>query len=160
MRHAKSSHEDVTIEDFDRPLNKRGEHDAPLMGRLMNQNGILLQEIISSPAERAIATTRLFCGGIEYPFQNVKLDSNLYLASASNLLVVIKSLNEKIESALLLGHNPGLTDLSNYLSESAIDNIPTGGIVELLYNRKSWQEIENGSFQMGFFEYPKKHYET
>lgn len=160
FRHAKSSHEDLTIEDFDRPLNKRGEHDAPLMGKLLNQKGILFQEIISSPAERAIATARLFCDGGEYPFQKVKLNTSLYLASANNLLSVIKSLDEKIESVLLIGHNPGLTDISNYLSDSPIDNIPTSGIVELLYNEKSWKEIEQGSFRMGFFEYPKKYYDT
>ncbi len=160
MRHAKSSHEDLTIKDFDRPLNKRGKLDAPFMGKLINQKGILFQEIISSPAIRAIATARLFCDGGRYPFQKVKLDASLYLASTRNLLSVIKSLNEKIESVLLIGHNPGLTDLSNYLSDTPIDNIPTGGIVELLYNKKSWMEIENGSFQMGFFEFPKKYYDT
>jgi len=160
MRHAKSSRKDGSLEDFDRPLNKRGEHDAPFMGKMMNQKGIILQEIISSPAERALSTARLFCTGIEFPHQNVKIDNNLYASSSSAMLVVIKNVNINVESVLIIGHNPGLTDLSNYLSDFPIDNIPTCGMVELFFNRKSWQEIELGSCKMGFFEYPKKYFES
>lgn len=160
MRHAKSIWKDGSIKDFDRPLNKRGERDAPFMGKLMNKRGILLQEIISSPALRAFSTARLFCVGIEFPHQKVKVDNNLYASSSTEMLSVLKNLSENIESVLLIGHNPGLTDLFNYLSDLPIDNIPTCGIVELFFNKKSWQEIEFGSCRTGFFEYPKKYFES
>ena len=130
------------------------------MGKLMHQYGFFPQEIISSPAERALSTARLFCNGIELPHQNVKVDNNLYAASSSEMLVVIKNINVNVESVLIIGHNPGLTDLSNYLSDFPIDNIPTCGIVELFFNRKSWKEIKFGTCRMGFFEYPKKYFES
>lgn len=160
MRHAKSSWENDALADVNRPLNKRGERDAPFMGKLMHQYGFFPQEIISSPAERALSTARLFCNGIELPHQNVKVDNNLYAASSSEMLVVIKNINVNVESVLIIGHNPGLTDLSNYLSDFPIDNIPTCGIVELFFNRKSWKEIKFGTCRMGFFEYPKKYFES
>lgn len=159
MRHAKSKKDDPSIEDFDRPLSKRGETDTPFMGALMHQKGILPQEIISSPAERAFATARLFCGELGYPLQNVKLDNSLYSNSSGEILSLIKNLNENTESVVLIGHNPALTNLVNFLSDTPVEGIPTCGIVELIFTRKSWQEIELGSCQLGFFEYPKKYYE-
>ena len=160
MRHAKSSWENENINDMDRPLNARGDRDAPFMGQIMLQKGVLPEEIISSPAERTLATLRHICPVINVPFQRVKVNPSLYAASPSEMLILIKEINENVQSALLLGHNPGLTDLSNYLSGYPIDNIPTCGIVELFFNRKSWQEIELGSCQMGFFEYPKKYFKS
>ena len=160
MRHAKSSWKDGSIKDLNRRLNKRGERDAPFMGKLMNQKGISLQEMISSPAERALSTASLFCSEFEFPYQKLKVDNNLYASSSKEMLSVIKNLSENVESVLIIGHNPGLTDLSNYLSDFPIDNIPTCGIVELFYNKKSWREIEFGSCRMGFFEYPKKYFES
>lgn len=158
MRHSKSSHENKSLKDFDRPLNSRGERDAPLMGKIIYQKGIVFQEVISSPAERAIQTARLFCEQIAYPFYNIKEDYNLYASSTTELLFLIKNLSETSDNILLVGHNPSLTDLSNYLSNFSIDNIPTSGIVELSYLRKSWMEVEMGSFKKGFFEFPKKYF--
>jgi len=160
MRHAKSSWKNETINDMDRPLNERGDRDAPFMGQIMLQKGVLPEEIISSPAERTLATVRHICPIINVPFQSVKVNPSLYAASPSEMLIIIKKINENVQSVLLLGHNPGLTDLSNYLSGYPIDNIPTCGIVELHFPRKSWHEIEFGLCQMGFFEYPKKYLES
>jgi phosphohistidine phosphatase len=160
MRHAKSSWKDVTRADIDRPLNKRGERDAPFMGKLMHQYGFFPQEIISSPAERVLSTANLFCNEIEFPYKKLKIYDSLYAASSSEILAIIQSLSENIESVLLIGHNPGLTDLVNHLSESQVENVPTCGIVELFSDKKSWTEIELGSCRMGFFEYPKKYVES
>lgn len=157
MRHAKSSWKDVTRADIKRPLNKRGERDAPFMGKLMHQNGFFPQEIISSPAERALSTANLFCNEIKFPYKKLKINNSLYAASSSEILAVIKSQSENIENVLLIGHNPGLTDLVNYLSNSQVENVPTCGIVELFSKKKSWQEIDVGSCKLGFLEYPKKH---
>lgn len=157
MRHAKSSWKDETINDIDRPLNKRGESDAPFMSQVILQKRVLPDEIISSPATRALATLWHMCPVINFPYQNVKVNPSLYAASPGDMLIIIKEINENAQSVLLMGHNPGLTDFSNYLSGNPIDNIPTCGIVELHFPRKSWMEIELGSCTLGFFEYPKKY---
>lgn len=160
MRHAKSSWKNENINDMGRPLNARGNRDAPFMGQIMLKKGALPEEIISSPAERTLATIRHICSVLNFPFQKVKVNPGLYAASPSKMLIIIKEISENVQSALLLGHNPGLTDLSNYLSGYPIDNIPTCGIVELHFTKKSWQEIEFGSCQIGFFEYPKKYFKS
>lgn len=157
MRHAKPSWKDETINDIDRPLNKRGESDAPFMSQVILQKRVLPDEIISSPATRALATLWYMCPVINFPYQNVKVNPSLYAASPGDMLIIIKEINENSQSVLLMGHNPGLTDFSNYLSGNPIDNIPTCGIVELHFPRKSWMEIELGSCTLGFFEYPKKY---
>jgi phosphohistidine phosphatase len=88
----------------------------------------------------------------------VKILPALYDASTMELIIVIKGIDVNIKNVLLVGHNPGLTELANYLSGNPIDNIPTCGVVEFFYKRKTWQEIELGSCEMGFFEYPKKYF--
>jgi phosphohistidine phosphatase len=158
MRHAKSSWKDASLIDADRPLNKRGEHDAPFMGQLLAERGVIFDEIISSPAERSLATLQYICPLINFPFTKVKISPALYDASTMELIIVIKEIDVNIKSVLLVGHNPGLTELANYLSGNPIDNIPTCGVVELFYKRKTWQEIELGSCETGFFEYPKKYF--
>lgn len=159
MRHAKSSWEDKNIEDIDRPLNERGNRNAPFMGQIMQQNGILPEEIITSSAERNLATLRHICPIIDFPFSNVKVDYNLYNAPVATIIMTIKEVPEYINSLMIVGHNPGMTDLVVYLSGTPIDNIPTCGIVELHYPRKSWMEIDLGTCEFKRFEYPKKYFE-
>jgi len=159
MRHAKSSRDNETLADFDRPLSKSGKLDAAVTGQLMFQKGVLPEEIFSSSAERSLETARYFCPEINFSYEKVKRKTNLYAASPRDMLAVIKGIPETVQSVLLLGHNPGLTDLLNYLTGLLIGKIPTSGIVELLYSRNSWMDIEISSCQIGFWEHPKKYAE-
>ena len=60
IRHAKSSWKDITLDDFDRPLNKRGKTDAPFMAQKLKDKNIYPDIIISSPAKRAKSTAKAF----------------------------------------------------------------------------------------------------
>ena len=72
IRHAKSSWKDTTLKDFERPLNKRGRHNAPLMGRVIQDSGLSFDRMVSSPAERAITTARLIAAQLGYPEQQIQ----------------------------------------------------------------------------------------
>lgn len=93
---------------------------------------------------------------MNYPVSNIKKDKNIYTASALVLLNIIKQTNNKYETLMVVGHNPGMTDIVNMISDKNLDNLPTSGIVCLSKDVKSWEEInDNWSFE--FMEYPKKY---
>ena len=160
IRHAKSSWKKQALADFDRPLNKRGKHDAPLMGAWMKKKEIRPALICSSPAKRALTTARTVAEKIDFPAKKMKEDIQLYLAEVPELLDFVRNLNPKFESAALVGHNPGMTDFANFLTDDDIENIPTCGVICIDFLVDEWQYIDKGLGTLVFFEYPKKHYKS
>jgi len=155
VRHAKSSW-DYDLDDFDRPLNKRGEFDAPLMGKIMFEKGIKPDYILSSPASRAIKTATIFAEQLKYQKQ-VGTQHSLYHASAANLLQAVKNTKHDVQQLMLFGHNPGLTSFANQLTTDIIDNIPTCGIYAITFEANSWSEIALKKGKLLFYDYPKNH---
>ena len=157
VRHAKSSWKERNLSDFDRPLNKRGNRDAPFMGNLLRQKGVSPDVIISSPAKRAITTAKTIAKEVGYPINKIMEVENIYEASAGELINIINDIDDKHETAILFGHNPGFTMLSNYLSGQRIDNLPTCGVVHIEFPFESWNKVEIDSGKLIEFEYPKKY---
>jgi len=156
VRHAKSFWGDQSTPDFDRPLNKRGKRDAPLMGDILNDKKIKLDLIISSPAKRAKKTAIAIADKISYPEKKIAYKEELYEASINTILKILQKLNEKNNSVMIFGHNPELTLFNNHISNHYIDNIPTCGVVALRLN-KNWSELNKNTCEFLFFEYPKLH---
>jgi phosphohistidine phosphatase len=156
VRHAKSSWKDSSLDDMERPLNKRGKRDAPFMGELLNEKGIKPDVVYSSPAKRASKTSQIISEHIGYSKGNILFDEVIYDASTNELIDFIQSIDDKYESVMIFGHNPGFTMLHNFLSGNYIDNIPTCGIVALEFN-SSWKEIKKNSAKFLFFDYPKRY---
>lgn len=155
IRHAKSSWSNPSLDDFDRPLNKRGKRDVPFMARLLSGKNIHPDIIISSPAKRTKLTALEFAKQLGIESNAIQWNDKLYLASLTTLLKILKKLDDNVKIVLLVGHNPGLTDLHNFLCKQEIDNIPTCGIVSMKTDKK-WSEISSKYFELDFFEYPKK----
>lgn len=158
VRHAKSSWKDESLSDFERPLNKRGKRDAPFMGKLMKQQGIKPDILISSPANRALTTAKIFCNEIGYPFEKLIIEPKLYMASSQHIFELVKNFDDKYESVMLFSHNPGLTSFVNIFLNRKIDNIPTCGIAALQIDIEYWEEIQTEKYELLFFEYPKKYF--
>jgi len=158
VRHAKSSWKNPRLSDFDRPLNKRGKNDAPRIGKLLSKKQIKPDLIISSPAKRAKKTALEIVEKIGYPVKKIVFEDEIYEASERTLLSILKKLDDRLESVMIFAHNPGLTQLNNFISNQYIDNIPTCGVVAL-ESDKSWKEIGKNSCKHLFFEYPKKYLE-
>ena len=156
VRHAKSSWDEPGLSDFDRPLNKRGKKDAPLMGEIIAGKKIKPEIIISSPAQRARKTALAFAEAFGIKKNEIIFDEKVYEASPADLMEIIQNINDDVKSVMLFGHNPGLTNLSNSLSKKNIDNIPTCGIVALKINA-SWKNLSQSPVELEFFEYPKLH---
>lgn len=156
VRHAKSSWKHPDLSDFDRPLNKRGKRDAPLMGEYLKKNHVTPELIISSPAKRALKTAKIIAKKIGFSSKNIVTDQSIYLADVPTLLTTIRQMEDSLKTVMLFGHNPGLTLLANYLTGQQIENIPTCGIFCVDFGVNSWREVEAGGGSVVFFHYPKK----
>ncbi|MGB7679019.1 MAG: histidine phosphatase family protein, partial [Nitrososphaeraceae archaeon] len=117
MRHAKSSWNELNIPDHDRPLNRRGKHDAPLMGKLLRDQKITLDLIISSTAVRAETTANLMAKGSKYNGEIV-LDNLVYSAEPIDLLNLLSKCSDGCNSILLVGHNPTVEETVQMLTNS------------------------------------------
>lgn len=156
VRHAKSSWDFPHLEDIDRPLNKRGEKDAPKMARRLEDRGIFPDLMLSSPAKRALTTCQTIAEALDYPQKAIEISEKLYHAGEDGLLNVIQHIDNTWASLMIFGHNPGFTALATDLTDSYIDNIPTCGIVACTFEVDEWQAIAYGQGKLLFFDYPKK----
>ena len=159
VRHAKSSWDDPDLSDFNRPLNGRGEKDAPRMAKRLKEKDITINTVVSSPAIRALATCHVFVETLGFPKKQVQTTRQLYHAGDEMILNVVRGLKDNStndEVAMLFGHNPGLTEFVNNLAEEDIDNIPTTGIVCCRLKIARWSEVKWACGEMEFFDYPKK----
>lgn len=158
LRHAKSSWDDVTLNDFDRPLSKKGVKDAPMMGKYFSKTYNKPQLIISSPARRARETAELFAESIDYKIEKISFDEHIYEATLEDLINTVLKIEDAYDKVMIVGHNPAFTELANYLTEEVtIDNIPTCGVLALEFKIKSWRKIDRKSGSLLSFDYPKKH---
>lgn len=155
-RHAKSSWKHPELSDHDRPLNKRGKANAPEMGERLKHKNVIPTLIISSTAKRAKKTAIAIAEAIDYPSDQIYLNNNLYHADKSEILDEIRALDDRNESIMIFGHNPGLTCFANAIANLSIDNIPTCGIIALQLNIEKWQDINWGCGSLFFYDYPKK----
>jgi len=154
IRHAKSSWETIT-DDFNRPLNERGKHDAPQMaGRLLNEK-IIIDSFISSPAKRAKKTARLFMEEFQVSKEEIILIPELYNAAASVFFKVVTSLDKSSNTVAIFAHNPGITDFVNSLTSFKTGEMPTCGVFAIKINSDSWEDFETANKDFWFFKYPK-----
>ncbi len=156
VRHAKSSWKDTGLRDRDRPLNKRGQRDAPIMGKRLHDHGIRPSLIVSSPANRAWTTAKIFAKELSYPLEFLQRDDNLYLASVDRILDVVVSQDEGFNSLMIVGHNPGFTDFANFLSPSLTHNLPTAGVVSVSIDQDHWNLYEQPRTELLVHDWPKK----
>jgi phosphohistidine phosphatase len=155
IRHAKSSWAELGAKDFDRKLDDRGLRDAPKMAKILRGMGITPDLIVSSPAMRAKTTAQYFAQEYAIPVENIDLQADIYEASESDLLHVIKGIDNAHNTILLFGHNPTLTYFPNRYTEDFIDNVPTCGIVLLTLNAESWSDFNEKTVTKQGFWYPK-----
>lgn len=116
LRHAKSAWDTNASSDFDRPLAKRGEKDAPAMGAWMREQQLFPDHIVSSPAKRAKQTVIKVCHALDMDKKDIHWDARVYGADTSELMEVLSEVPSKAKSVLLVGHNPGLESLVSYLA--------------------------------------------
>jgi phosphohistidine phosphatase len=153
LRHAKSSWDDASMADFDRPLNKRGLKDAPRVGELMRERGATLDLVLCSPAVRTRETARLALAAAGLT-PEVRFEKRLYEASTEDLMKIISEIDESIERVMLVGHNSGMENLLSYLTKDD-HHMPTSALARFTLHDWKWRDIYEGGLSLDWLIRPK-----
>ena len=154
VRHAKSSRDDPSLPDRDRPLDDRGRQDAPKMGKRLARRDVRPDLLLSSSALRALTTAHLIAEEVGYKRKDIVADDRLYASSADDLLAVVRALDNTLDRVMLFGHNPEFTDLAHRLSSGIID-LPTCAVVELHFDIRTWSDVGVVEPAKVIVDYPK-----
>lgn len=155
LRHAKSSWKESGANDRERPLSRRGERDAPVMGTRILDAGIRPSLIMSSPAVRAWATAKIVAKAISYPVEFLHREESLYLADTERLLDLLAQQDNAFNNIMIVGHNPGLTEFANRLLPGITDNLPTCGLVAFNLETSDWDLRSGATVDLLLHDYPK-----
>jgi phosphohistidine phosphatase len=145
----------MALPDFERSLNERGKHDAPLMAKRIKDKKIEVDAFVSSPAKRAKKTAEIFMDEFDVKEKKLILIPSLYEATPDKFYDAIGNLKDKNDTVALFAHNPGITDFINSLECSPVYNMPTCGVYAFKIKIKNWKEFREGKKEFLFFDYPK-----
>lgn len=147
VRHGKAVLNHSGLDDMDRPLRPRGQRDSAEMAERFMELDIDVHALVSSPALRSRSTAQVFAGrlGLE-----METDERLYDGTDSDLLDVIQETDEEKSCILIVGHNPGLSDLLRDLLDSGIGNLYTASVAVIDFDVDDWGDVHCGG---GTLEY-------
>ncbi len=152
LRHAKSAWDTDAATDFERPLAKRGKKDAPRMGKWLREHELVPDHVVSSPATRARQTAMAVCKPLGLDKKAIRWDERIYMGGTGGLLAVLGDCPPKARLVMMVGHNPGLEDLVEYLC-GAVDVpadgklLPTATVAHLAMP-DSWDRLPERSGQL------------
>lgn len=159
VRHAKSSWDNPTLRDIDRPLSKRGLRDAPFMANLIKGKGVKPGLLLSSPAMRAYSTAKFFAEAMDIPAGQIEQVKKIYEAYPEDILEIIQELPDGHDIAFLFGHNPTLTSVANMFTDEYIANIPTCAVFRVDSEVESWMDFREGKGKLTELHFPKQFFD-
>jgi phosphohistidine phosphatase len=155
VRHAKSSWEEPGGSDMDRPLLEKGIKRTGKVIDYLNEKGVKIDLIISSPAERAIQTAILIAHGIGYPEDKIRIERKIYDGYYDRILDLIYALPNDLNSVMIFGHNPTISHLANLFLHPGIELLPTTGTVCISFETDKWESIPSVEPVSEFVVFPK-----
>lgn len=163
LRHAKSAWDNPSLADFDRPLSNRGRKAAPLVGAYLARRRMVPGLVLTSSAKRVLETLDLVCAGWQTKPTVRKLKS-LYLATPREMLRRLQAIGREPDCVMLVGHNPGIADLANWLcshgkAEHRADlarKFPTGAVAVIEFDVEDWADADAESGHLIDFATPKQ----
>jgi phosphohistidine phosphatase len=157
IRHAKSSWANPLQSDFDRPLNDRGKEEAEEMGKKLKKADLIPDLIIASSAKRTRQTAKRIAKETGYEADDIRWEEKLYHCVPAVFEELIRDIKEKAKTVFIVGHNPGITEFVNQLSEGFyVDSMPTCGIVATTTEAEEWADFSTAERKVFLFEYPVK----
>jgi len=130
--------------DFERELTTRGLEEILRLGHYIINSDIKVDFILCSPAQRSADSATLLSKVLNLPAEAVDIEPTMYETDMSTLLSIVRRIDNKHQTPVLLGHNPGISKLGKYLSGDEVEPIPTGGVLILDFETDSWEEIAQG----------------
>ena len=155
IRHAKAISIYKRVRDFDRPLEPAGEVEAEKMARYFSKHCATPELILTSSAKRAKQTGNIFAKILNYREDKILRDKNIYHGGVSALLDIFKNFDNSLSSVMLIGHNPTVHEIVNYLSSKPVDYFPTCCTVGIEFEILDWAKIKSNSGTIFFYETPK-----
>ncbi len=163
LRHAKSAWEDQDIADFDRPLSSRGRKAAPIIGAHLARAGYVPDLVLCSSASRALETLNLVIAGWQHQ-PNTRKQKSLYLAMPREMLKRVQSVGNEVNTVMLVGHNPGIADLANWLCHEGDATVrgalsrkfPTGAVAVIDFDVEDWREVDAETGRLVEFVTPRQ----
>jgi phosphohistidine phosphatase len=151
VRHAKSSWEYEGIQDFDRPLNKRGIEDAYLVSKLLMEKIEKPDILVSSFANRALHTAMIFAENFKFPVNHLFIKKSLYNFSDGYLAKTVLALDDAYDSAMIFSHEHGISAFVNKYGNKNVDLIPTCGVVGIKFDIPHWKNLKKGDTFISLF---------
>jgi len=155
VRHGKSDWAAGGTHDFDRPLNHRGNKNAPEMAERLIKKNLVPDLLVSSPAKRAITTAKHFSETWNMPAADILKEPSIYEANTTALLAIVNKFDQKYNRVALFGHNPGLTDFVNFLADAHLYNMPTASVIYIDFPFDDWSLVSHHTGSLFLFDYPK-----
>ncbi|MBS1615216.1 MAG: histidine phosphatase family protein [Bacteroidetes bacterium] len=160
IRHAKSSWANPLQSDFDRKLNERGEHDAPMMGHRIMAAGIVPGHILSSTARRAADTAKLIAQEIGFDAEKIEWCDDLYHCVPAVFEELIQAMNDDLNTLIIIAHNPGISEFAASLDSSGqIHHMPTCAVAGFELDTEHWSELLNCAKKTFLFDTPKNYHD-
>lgn len=155
LRHAKASSSYSEFADIDRPLKDSGIQDAYLLGDALKQAGVNADRIVVSSAARTLHTATIVARTAHMPLDRVIIDNRLYLPSGGITLSIIRQTDDTVNSLMVVGHNPDLSEVCDELLYSFSLDLPTCGFVAITFNTDKWSSISSDNAHKEFTFFPK-----
>lgn len=153
IRHAKSDWGDENLDDFDRPLNEKGIKDCALVGKYLKQKNEKIDIILSSPALRAHTTAKLLAKELDFN-KNIMQNQYIYEPFVAAIQELISYIHDDNDTAILVGHNPGVSTLAYMLCDSR-EELKTASIVEISFSCDSWMDVNKNNATFISYTKPK-----
>ena len=158
IRHAKSSHKDTSLTDFDRPLMKKGKAAAVLMGEKLMNRGIILDKMIISPSKRTKSTAKRIAKGLTFEKDSIQHDTIIYKCKTQELISIIRNVDPEYKSVAIIGHNPSTIQAANHFQKDTIFTaVPTCGVIAIRFESASWSNLGHKEGKFLFFDCPKNY---
>ena len=156
IRHAKSSWANPLQSDFERPLNDRGQSDAPMMGKRLKDAGIIPDRILASTAKRASQTAKHIAKGIGYSPDLIEWHEEFYHCVPSVFEEAIYAVDDALETIFIVAHNPGITDFAASLDTSkTVHHMPTCATVGFRVDTDRWSDFSKAQKTLFLNDTPK-----
>lgn len=155
VRHAKSSWKDTSLHDKDRPLKTKGINDAYKIAERIASRNVYPELILSSSATRAWHTARIMSDVLQYPINRIRVKDTLYECNKNSIFNELSLTTTDIESVMLIGHDPSLTNFANFFLPKPKEKIPTSSILHFEFDCDEWSELKNVPAKLIFLESPK-----
>jgi phosphohistidine phosphatase len=140
---------------MERPLLDKGIKKTRKVIRFLKDRGIKIDLMISSPAERAFQTALLVAAGIGYQEDKIQVERKIYDGYYDRILDLIYATSNEIDSLMIIGHNPSITNLANLFLHPGIELLPTSGIVCVSFDTQKWESVPSVDPVTEFIMYPK-----